>query len=75
MPTITVTPTPPITPPAAVTICLSEPGTITLDWSPSGLEPTTLTFTKDSLCTKLYIPEVTERLRATSPGALGVKIV
>lgn len=70
--TITVTPTPPVTPPCTVEICVPQAGTLTLKWEH---EPTTLVFEAGTLCRKLTIPAGCQGLVVEFPGCQAVNIV
>lgn len=72
MSTITVTPTPPVTPPCTIEVCVPRAGTLTLKWAH---EPTEIEFTKDELCRKIDIPKGCQGLVIEFPGCPAVNVV
>lgn len=71
--TITCTPTPPVTPPCVVTICLSEAGKVTFQTEPLGRMPE-IEFTEAG-CKEVKIPAGLKACTAESKGHQALNIV
>lgn len=69
---ITVTPTPPVTPPCTIEVCVPEAGTLTLKWAH---EPREIEFSKGELCRKIEIPKDCQGLVIEFPGCQAVNVV
>lgn len=69
---ITVTPTPPVTPPCTIKVCVPEPGTLTLKWEH---EPREIEIEKGELCIEIKIPKGCQGLVLQFPGCQAVNVV
>lgn len=69
---ITVSPTPPVTPPCTIKVCVPEAGTLTLKWSH---DPREIEFRDGELCQEIVIPKDCQGLVLQFPGCQAVNVV